>query len=140
MNPCIVETNLASMMLRRDSRVTFYQPHLAGAVATLSFQTVAEMRQGSLDSNWGPVRLQDLEQFFRRFIIAPYSDSMTSEWARIRSVGRANGRRLEVADAWIAATAAALGAPLLTHDADFDSTSCPGVTVIRYDEAGTRIP
>jgi tRNA(fMet)-specific endonuclease VapC len=138
MNPCIVETTLASMMLRRDSRVAFYQPHLVGAVATLSFQTVAEMRQGALDANWGAARRRDLEEFFRRFTIAPYSDVMASEWARIRSDGSRNGRRLEVADAWIAATAAALNAPLLTHDKDFDSASCPGVTVIRYDDDGKR--
>lgn len=97
------------------------------------------MRQGALDANWGPALRQELDEFFRRFVIAPYSDMMASEWARIRSVGRANGRRLEAADAWIAATAAVLDAPLLTHDGDFDSASCPGIKVIRYDDAGNRI-
>src|SRR5437879_4297865 len=107
------------MVLRKDTRVSFYAPHLQGFTQTLSFQTVAEMREGALLAAWGAKRREELEEFLRSFVIAPFSDSVASEWARIRVEGRKNRQRLEAGDAWIAATAAALGAPLLAHDADF---------------------
>jgi tRNA(fMet)-specific endonuclease VapC len=139
LKPCILDTSLVSMILRKDSRVVYYEPHLVGFTQTLSFQTVAEMREGALLSNWSERRRQGLEEFLRQFVVAPFSDAVASEWARIRVEGKKAGFRLEVGDAWIAATAAALGAPLLTHDGDFSGKSCPGVTIIRYDDSGNRL-
>lgn len=41
-------------------------------------------------------------------------------------------QRLEDGDAWIAATAKYLKAPLLTHDKDFDVSACPSLTIYRH--------
>ena len=45
---------------------------------------------------------------------------------------RRTGRRLEAGDAWIAATAKMLDAPLLTHDKDFSPVACPAITIYCY--------
>jgi tRNA(fMet)-specific endonuclease VapC len=137
--PCILDTSIASLLLRKDSRVEHYAPDLIGFRQTLSFQTVAEMREGALLAEWGDKRRADLEAFLRSFVVAPFSDIAAGEWARIRVEGRKNGQRLEAGDAWIAATAAALNGPLLTHDGDFNEKSCPGIRIIRYSDSGDRI-
>jgi tRNA(fMet)-specific endonuclease VapC len=136
--PCILDTSIASLLLRKDSRAAYYAPNLIGFRQTLSFQTVAEMREGALLAGWGAKRQAELEEFLRSFVVAPFSDAVASEWARIRAAGGKSGQRLEAGDAWVAATAAALNAPLLTHDGDFNEKSCPGVQIIRYLDSGER--
>jgi predicted nucleic acid-binding protein len=117
----------------------FYAPHLEGVTQTICFQTIAEMREGALLAGWGTKRRAELEVFLRRFAFAPVSDAVSHEWARIRAEGRRNGQRLEAGDAWIAAVAATLGAPVVTHDSDFNEVSCPGVEIIRYSDSGERV-
>lgn len=136
---CILDTSIASLLLRKDSRAAYYAPDLVGLRQTLSFQTVAEMREGALLAGWGDKRRADLEMFLRQFVVAPFSDAIASEWARLRVEGRKNGQRLEAGDVWIAATAAALSCPVVTHDSDFNEVSCPGVQIIRYTDSGERI-
>src|SRR5438034_528567 len=102
------------MFLRKDTRADFYLPHIT-ETAILSFQTVAEMREGALNARWGERRVRELEDFLRDYVVAPVTAETVNQWARIRSEGRRNGRQLAVADAWIAATAAVLNAPLLAH-------------------------
>ena len=75
LKPCLLDTSLVSVVLRKDSRSVFYAPHLDGFTQTLSFQTVAEMREGAMLANWGEGRRQALEEFLRRFVIVPFSDN-----------------------------------------------------------------
>ena len=44
---------------------------------------------------------------------------MADEWARLRLLLAAAGRRVTVNDTWIAATALAHGVPVVTQDADY---------------------
>ena len=133
----VLDTSVASFLLSEDGRAGYYRPHLAGAIPTLSFQTVAELRKGALRANWGQDRRNNLESFMRQFYVHPYDDRIASEWARIMYEAEMSGARFESADGWIAATASVLDAPLLTHDADFNQTSCPGIRIVRYDDAGS---
>jgi predicted nucleic acid-binding protein len=55
--------------------------------------------------------------FWERFVIVPSSRDLVPKWAEVMVAARRNGRRLETADAWIAATAILYGAPLVTHNA-----------------------
>jgi predicted nucleic acid-binding protein len=128
------------MMLRRDTRYAFYQPHVQYGINILSFQVVAELYRGALDAGWGSVRLSNLDSLISQYLVVHSTDGIVAEWARIRHEGGVRGRLLGPVDAWIAATAAGLNAPLLTHDADFNSISCPGVTVIRYDDTVNLCP
>ena len=52
--------------------------------------------------------------------LLPVDEEVASEWARLRAQVSAAGRRVNVNDLWIAATAAAHRLPIVTQDADFD--------------------
>jgi tRNA(fMet)-specific endonuclease VapC len=133
LNPRVLDTTVASLLLDRHSLLNAYRPFLEGASLILSFQTVAEMRFGALKAGWGEKRKQQLEQFFGSFYLMPYSDPLGTVWAEIMFEARKNGSRLETGDGWIAATARHLNAPSVTHDQDFSERSCPSVTVYRVD-------
>jgi predicted nucleic acid-binding protein len=70
-----------------------------------------------------------LEQFLLEFDVVMFTDDLAHRWAEVIYDARQAGRRLEAGDAWIAATARLLGAPLLTHDRDFSPEACPSITV-----------
>jgi tRNA(fMet)-specific endonuclease VapC len=130
LNPCVLDTTVASLLLDRSPLLALYQPHLEHASLCLSFQTVAEMRFGALKANWGTRRKRSLEQFFTAFHLVVYTDQLSVHWAEVMYEARQAGRRLEAGDAWIAATARYLNAPLLAHDKDFSPAACPSIVVI----------
>lgn len=97
----------------------------------VSVITVGELRAGVLSA-------ADLETRDRRlatltFVLAlspvPVDDDVAAAWARLRVALRDLGRRMAVNDSWIAATAIALGVPLVTQDDDH--VDVPGLRVIR---------
>jgi predicted nucleic acid-binding protein len=105
---------------------------LAGARLIISFQTVAELRYGALNANWGLTKVSEMESQIKRAAIVPPHDDLAHEWARLRVECRAAGHGLadapHRADLWIAATARLADVPLVTHDALFRGT--PGLEVI----------
>ncbi len=58
----------------------------------------------------------------------PIDDDVAASWARLRVMLRDRGQRMPVNDSWIAATAMALGVPVVTQDADFPVIEALGVT------------
>jgi tRNA(fMet)-specific endonuclease VapC len=132
LNPRVLDTTIASLLLDRSPSLTLYQSYLNNASLCLSFQTVAELRFGALKANWGEGRKQGLELFFSAFHLVIYTDELASHWAQIMYDARQAGRRLEAGDAWIAAAARLLDAPLLTHDRDFSPAACPSITVFYH--------
>jgi predicted nucleic acid-binding protein len=95
----------------------------------ISFMTEAELEQWALLSNWPAKRTEWLRVFLARFVIVPSSRDLVVKWAEVMVAGRRAGRRLETADAWIAATAALYAAPLITHNGS-DYLGVPGLKVI----------
>jgi predicted nucleic acid-binding protein len=132
LKPVVLDTSVASLLLSNSPPLLRYTPYFENASLAISFQTVAEMRFGALKANWGEPRRQALEQFFRRFAIIGYDDRLASCWAEIMYDAANVGKRLEAGDAWIAATAKYLNAPLLTHDKDFAMEACPSITIYRH--------
>ena len=51
-----------------------------------------------------------------RFVSVPSSRDLILKWAEVMVGSRSVGRRIEVADAWIAATALLYDAPLVTNN------------------------
>jgi predicted nucleic acid-binding protein len=82
----------------------------------VSFMTLAEMRQGALDANWGPRKREVLEAYLGDFSVLHSDSLLCSTWAIVRNASARAGRRMGPADAWIAATAMALSAPLVTNN------------------------
>lgn len=132
LNPSVLDTTIASLLLIKSPSLLPYEPLLEEVSMVLSFQSVAEMRYGALIANWGEERRQELEEFLSSFIVVGYTDELATLWATTMHEARRAGRRLEAGDAWIAATARLLNAPLLTHDKDFSPAACPSITVHCY--------
>ncbi|HYW42698.1 MAG TPA: PIN domain-containing protein [Bryobacteraceae bacterium] len=78
--------------------------------------SVAELRMGAMSAGWGSNRRLLLEQFVHGFELFYPDDDLCTVWARIRADARAAGRAISPQDAWIAATALALDAPLAANN------------------------
>jgi tRNA(fMet)-specific endonuclease VapC len=126
----VLDTTVASLLLSRSPLLSLYQSYLQNASLCINFQTVAEMRFGALRAGWGAARKRNLELFLSAFNLVVYSDALADHWPQMMDEARRAGRRLEAGDAWIAATARLLSAPLLTHDRDFSPGACPSIIVI----------
>lgn len=75
---------------------------------------------GAISAGWGGRRRTLLEQFINGFGAVYADDALCTVWARLRADARALGRPLSPQDAWIAAAAMGLDAPLATNNrADF---------------------
>lgn len=64
--------------------------------------------------------------------LLPVDEQVAGEWARLRVQVSSAGRRANVNDLWVAATAAAHRLPIVTRDADLDLLAeIGGIEVIR---------
>jgi predicted nucleic acid-binding protein len=96
----------------------------------VSIITIAELRAGVLAALDVDIRARRLATLTaaQRLDPLPVDDAVADAWARLRVTLRDLGLRMPVNDSWIAATAIALGIPLVTHDADYQHA--PGLEVI----------
>ena len=93
-----------------------YVEIIRGSELVLSFMTLAEMRQGALDANWGPLKCHRLEAYLGDFSVLHSDSLLCSTWAQVRNESGRKGHQMSSADAWIAATALVLSAPLVTNN------------------------
>lgn len=90
--------------------------------SALSVVTLAELRLGVLaaaSADARAARLATLAFAERHFESLEIDSDTATLYARIQAQASAEGRRIGVQDAWIAATAMRHDARLLTHDHDF---------------------
>lgn len=99
----------------------------------ISVVTKAELRAGILAA----ADIENRDRRLRTFELAgriaalPVDERVADSWAQMRAYLAASGRRVNVNDAWIAATAAAHRLPLITQDADFEPLAgVAGLTVV----------
>lgn len=129
MKPVLIDTDVVSFLFKNDSRAQSYLPHLHDRQWLISFMTEAELEQWVLLAKWNAKRIDWLRIFLARFGIIPSSHDLVIKWAEVMVAARQAGRRLETADAWIAATAVLYDAPLVTHNAS-DYAGVPGLKLI----------
>jgi predicted nucleic acid-binding protein len=99
--------------------------------AAISAMTLAELHYGVLRARTGgerALRLQRLALVESEFDPLPIDGGVARAYGAIVAGARAAGKRPKTADALIAATAAAHGLAVYTHDADFEWL--PGVDVV----------
>ncbi len=113
---CLIDTDVISYLFRHDTRAEAYRPYLTGKVLAVSFMTIAELERWALQRNWGPARQERMAAFLAQFTIMLVDRSLCHTWARVGDQARRNGRPIQTADAWIAATAIALDVPLITNN------------------------
>jgi predicted nucleic acid-binding protein len=126
MKPIVLDTDVVSFLFKTDTRAQIYLPQLQDREWFISFMTEAELEQWALLANWSEKRVEWLRLFLGRFVVVPSSHDLVMEWAGAMVAARRNGRRIETADAWIAATALLYDVPLLTHN-KADYLGVPGL-------------
>jgi len=122
MSQIVVDTDIASYIFNWHSNARGYVDALRGSELILSFMSIAEMRMGAIAAGWGVRRRVLLEQFIAGFGVVYADDALCTSWATIRASARSIGRPVSPQDAWIAATALGLDAPLATNNrSDFEN-------------------
>ncbi len=83
--------------------------------------TIGELRAGVLAATDTSARDQRLSTLTAALALKPIpvDETVASAWARLRLALRDNKLKMPVNDSWIAATAIALGIPVVTQDDDF---------------------
>lgn len=112
----VVDTDVLSFWQKKDSRGSDYGRAVAGSTLVTSFQTVAEQLRWAAQRNWSSQRRNPLEDYLRQFIVYPYSIALARKWAEIMAGTSRAGKTMGAGDAWVAATARLLDAPLATHN------------------------
>src|SRR5260370_31330256 len=113
----VVDTDVASFIFKwHPEFAPRYVDIVRGSELIASFVTLTEMRQGALDANWGPRKCAVLETYLADFSVLHTDSLLCSTWAAVRNESTGKGRQMSSADAWIAATALVLSAPLVTNN------------------------
>ena|SRR5579872_1005662 len=113
----VVDTDVASFIFKWHPKLApAYVSLLRGAELVISFMTLAEIREGATNANWGPRRLEVLEDYLAEFAVLHSDSLLCSKWAAVRNESARRGRPISSADAWIAATALVLSVPLVTNN------------------------
>lgn len=97
----------------------------------VSVITIGELRAGVLAAAEVETRDRRLATLTQALALDPIPiDGVVSEsWARLRLLLRDSQQWMPVTDSWIAATALALGVPVVTQDDDY--VDVPGLLVIK---------
>src|SRR6266567_1842134 len=100
----VIDTDVASFIFKWHLEFApRYVNIIRGAELVVSFMTVAEMRQGALDANWGQRKCDVLEAYLTDFAVLHSDNLLCSTWAQVRNESVRKGRRMSAADSWIAA-------------------------------------
>jgi predicted nucleic acid-binding protein len=96
----VVDTDVASFVFKwHPVFAPQYVNIVRGFELVVCFMTVAEMRQGALGANWGERKC-----------------ALLGAYLEVRNESMRKGRQMGTADAWIAAAALVLSAPLVTNN------------------------
>lgn len=119
-----------SIFIATETGRTVQRDRLPDEIA-VSIITIGELRAGVLAARDLPTRDRRLDTLIRAIELRPVAidEPVADAWARLRITLREAGLRMPVNDSWIAATAIALGVPVVTQDADY--VDVPGLDVIR---------
>ena len=118
-----------SVFIARESRRPIDVEAMPDRLA-VSVITIGELRAGVLAASEANTRDRRLDTLTAALSLEPIpiDVEVANAWARLRLALRDAGMRMPVNDSWIAATAVALGVPIVTQDDDFPTLA--NLTVI----------
>lgn len=108
----VIDTDVLSFIFKEDTRGNLYLPHLDGKLTIISFMTLAETDRWAIECT---MRKQ-MAQFLRQFVVSPFSRTVCLRWAEAMHSARRNGRPIQTAEGWVAATALVHNIPVVTHN------------------------
>ena len=126
MNALLLDTDVFSFFLKKDTRAELYRRHVEGKCLALSFMSVAELYRWTVERSWSQKRIDLLQAAMQKCLIVPYDNEMAWLWARVMST---KGCPISAADAWIAASALRHKIPLVTNNGSHFS-QVPNLKVI----------
>jgi tRNA(fMet)-specific endonuclease VapC len=112
----VLDTNIVSYIFNQHSFGIAYKTRLNGHTLLIAAQTLEELRYGAFKARWGASRLSKLELFLESLKVVHTTNTICIRCAQARVEAGQKGFVLDLADAWIAATALTLGVPLVTHN------------------------
>jgi len=132
----IVDTNVWSILYgpRRvaDEERNPLRAALQGRAIVIAVQVRAEVLAGLEHVNYSPQKRQRTIDRLQQTPVIPVDESVVWAFARLyaaaRRIGHAIAQRPHVGDRWIAASAIAIGAPLLSLDRIF--RNAPALTLL----------
>lgn len=133
MSSVVVDTDVVSLIFKRHSLSDKYLAALEGNQLVISFMTLAELRLWTRRRSWGSERWERLARFLDSFAVSHTDDALCDVWSAIRNDAFATGSVIDVADAWVAATAIYHEALLVTHNrSHFENVA--GLKLLSYAE------
>lgn len=131
MSNVLVDTDIVSYLFKSHSIAFQYLPDLTNQTPFISFMTMAELDRWVLEARWGDIRRKRLLEYLDAFTVFPYDRALCTKWADVTVAAQSRGRRIECADAWVAATALLCDAPLITHNRS-EYLGVPGLKLISH--------
>ena len=125
----VIDTDIFSFLLKKDTRAELYKPHLDGQFLFLSFMTVAELERWANLYSWGQNKINLLENALKRYVIQHSNRDICRIWGELMTESKRKGLNISISDAWIAATAISLQIPLVTNN-EKDFQKIKGLTII----------
>jgi len=116
MRRLVADTDVVSYIFKWHTSAPRFVELLADNEVILSFVTPAEMRLGALKAHWGFRKRNLLERYLSRFAVCYPDDPLCARWAEVKHESNQKGQPMSSQDAWIAATALYLDAPLVTNN------------------------
>lgn len=133
----VLDTDVFSLLYVRtkvdiDDRLRAWRADLAGATVVIATQTRAEILFGAALVGWGAARMQRVNRLLDATPTAPVTEEVVQAYIELRvacqRAGHALAAKIHGGDLWIAATAIAIDAALLSVDRIYDDA--PGLTVM----------
>jgi tRNA(fMet)-specific endonuclease VapC len=122
----LFDTNILLHIVRKsalgEAVLSRFDIEQTGIQPLISAVTLGEIYSLAYRLQWGQAKLRRLSDLLAGVVVVPLDyEGLTEAYARIDARCRSVGRPIGENDCWIAVTAKATGAQLITTDSDFDS-------------------
>lgn len=135
----MIDANIGSYVMAGHPIAERYYADIRGKKIGISFQAMAELRVGQRTRGWNQ---RAFRSYVGGLVEVPYVDEMQDLFVQIRTISIERqaagiGRKVQAADAWVAAAALWLGVPLMTHN-ERDFIDVDDLEVISHPDEDER--
>jgi predicted nucleic acid-binding protein len=139
MDAALIDTDVFSFLMKKDTRADAYRPHVKGKTLALSFITVGELHFWAEKRNWSAKNRRSLEERLKAVVIVPYDAELCRTFGRVKA-SLPKGVTVGTNDLWIAVCAIRHAIPLITNNRK-DFEKIPGLKIISETPAkATSVP
>jgi tRNA(fMet)-specific endonuclease VapC len=135
MDAVLLDTDVFSFLMKKDTRGDAYRPHVKGKAVAVSFITVGELYFWAEKRKWSAKNRQNLEERLKAVVIVPYDAELCRTFGRVKA-SLLKGITVGTNDLWIAACAVRHAIPLVTNNRK-DFEKIPGLKIISETPAKT---